>query len=842
MSDFGLRIGIEGEKEFKRAIADINSQMRVLGSEMKLVESRFSSQDNSVQALTARNDVLNKNIDAQKSKIESLRSALENAASSFGENDRRTQSWAVQLNNAEAQLNKMERELDSNTKALDGASETMDDTGKSADELGDKISESGKSAEDSERKFGGLSKTLKAVGVAMAAAVAAAAAGAVKLGKEVLAAYADYEQLVGGVDTLFKESSKTVQDYAANAYKTAGLSANEYMETVTGFSASLIQSLGGDTAKAAKYADMAISDMSDNANKMGSDMSSIQNAYQGFAKQNYTMLDNLKLGYGGTKSEMERLLEDARAISGIEYNIESYADVVSAIHVIQESMDITGTTAKEAEKTITGSLGAMKSSFKNFIVGLGRTDSDIEELCENIIEAFKNVLSNVTPIIQNIVGVIPPALDAIIVAVGDLLPLLLETCTSLFASVLSTLLVLLPKLIPVAIDAVLNIVNTIIENLPLLINAAVQIITALIAGLATALPTLIPTAVQAVITIVKSLIDNLPLILNAALKLITGLAEGLLAALPVLIEALPTIINSLIAFLVGAIPQIVETGIALLTSLVAALPTIIEAIVIALPQIIDGIINGVLGAIPQIIEAGIMLLVSLIQALPTIILTIVNALPQIISGIVNALIQNIPQIIQAGITLLTSLIKNLPTIIKEIIKAVPQIIAGLVSSFGSGVTQMADVGKNLVRGLWNGIQSLASWLWDKVSGWAKDLWGGITDFFGIKSPSKKFAELGKYMSQGLGIGFIDEMKSVDRDIVKSIPSDFDITARTHINTVTDDRSLYAAAYSGQNNSRSAGGQIVVQVPLYLDGKQITAATGTIQSLNNNTYKRALGVT
>ena len=194
----------------------------------------------------------------------------------------------------------------------------MDDTGKNADDLGDKIAESGKSAEDSERKFGGLSKTLKAVGVAMAAAVAAAAAGAVKLGKEVLAAYADYEQLVGGVDTLFKDSSKTVQDYAANAYKTAGLSANEYMETVTGFSASLIQSLGGDTAKAAKYADMAISDMSDNANKMGSDMSSIQNAYQ-VCKQNYTMLDNLKLGYGGTKTEMERLLEDARARDRVQY-------------------------------------------------------------------------------------------------------------------------------------------------------------------------------------------------------------------------------------------------------------------------------------------------------------------------------------------------------------------------------------------------------------------------------------------------------------------------------------------------------------------------------------------
>ena len=242
-----------------------------------------------MEALAARNKVLRKEIDEQTTKIDTLRKALQNAATSFGENDRRTQNWQIQLNNAEAALNDMNRELDENEKA---------------------IKEGGKAAEESGSKFEGFGKVLKTVGVALGAVAVAAGAAAVKLGKEVIAAYADYEQLVGGVDTLFKDSSQEIQRYAANAYKTAGLSANEYMETVTGFSASLIQSLGGDTKKAAKYADMAITDMSDNANKMGTDMSSIQNAYQGFAKQNYTMLDNLKLGYGGTKQEMERLRRD----------------------------------------------------------------------------------------------------------------------------------------------------------------------------------------------------------------------------------------------------------------------------------------------------------------------------------------------------------------------------------------------------------------------------------------------------------------------------------------------------------------------------------------------------
>ncbi len=271
---FGLKIGLEGEKEFKKALSEINQSFKVLGSEMKLVSSQFDKNDKSVQALSARNSVLNKEIEAQKSKIETLRAALQNASDSFGETDRRTQNWQIQLNNAEAALNDMERELSDNNAALEEANSNysragnaledmdseMDDVTDSADDMGDEIDEAGDAAEKSESKFKGLGTVLKTVGAAMGAVVIAAGAAAVKLGKEVIDAYADYEQLVGGVDTLFKDSSQELQSYAANAYKTAGMSANDYMETVTGFSASLIQSLGGDTEKAVKYADMAITD------------------------------------------------------------------------------------------------------------------------------------------------------------------------------------------------------------------------------------------------------------------------------------------------------------------------------------------------------------------------------------------------------------------------------------------------------------------------------------------------------------------------------------------------------------------------------------------------------
>lgn len=756
--DFGLKIGLEGEKEFKKALSEINQSFKVLGSEMKVVQSQFDKNDNSVEALTARNQVLNKEIEAQKQKIETLRQALANASESFGENDRRTQQWQIQLNNATAALNDMERELDRNNAALDDAEHEMDDVADSADDLEEELDDAGDAADDSEGKFSKLGGTLKTVGVAMGAVVTAAAAAAVSLGKAVVEAYSEYEQLVGGIDTLFKDSSASLQEYANNAYKTAGMSANDYMSTVTSFSAALISSLGGDTEAAVKYADMAITDMADNANKMGTDISMIQTAYQGFAKQNYTMLDNLKLGYGGTKTEMERLLADAQAISGIEYDISSYADVVEAIHVIQESMGIAGATAAEAEHTIEGSMNAMKAAIDNLIVGFGNADADIEQLCNNVVDAFQDVLTNITPVIENIISALPTALNALLATVGDLLPTLLDTVVDLFSQVLTTLLTLIPQLVPAIIEAVMTIVNTLIENLPLLVDAAVQIVVFLVKGIGSALPQLIPAAVEAIITIVQGLIDSLPMILDAALQLITGLAEGLLAAIPVLIAALPEIIMSIINFILDAIPQIIDTGIQLLTSLVAALPEIITAIVAAIPEIINGILDAVLGAIPQIIQAGIDLLISLIQALPQIITTIVAAIPEIISGIVNAVINNIPQIVQAGITLLTSLIKNLPTIIVEIVKAVPQIISGLVSALSKGVSQMAEVGGNLVKGLWQGIQSLASWLWNKVSGWISSIWDGICDFFGIASPSKEMGWVGEMLVEGLAGAINDNGK------------------------------------------------------------------------------------
>lgn len=328
-------------------------------------------------------------------------------------------------------------------------------------------------------------------------------------------------------------------------------------------------------------------------------------------------------------------------------------------------------------------------------------------------------------------------------------------------------------------------VEKLAEMLPRFLEFAMQMIATLATGIAQALPTLVPTLVQIVTDIVQVLIDNLPLLIDAALQLITGLAQGLINAIPVLIAAIPQIINSLVNGLLAAIPQIIQAGIDLLTSLITALPEIIATIITAIPEIINGIITALLENIPLIIQAGIDLLVALIQALPQIITTIVQAIPQIVSGIVNALVQNIPQIIQAGVQLFVALIQNLPTIIVEIVKAVPQIVAGIVSAFGSLVGEMVNAGANLLHGLWEGISSAASWLWDKVTGWAQGLVDGIKGFFGIHSPSTVFAEIGTNMADGVGVGFGDSMDGVSADMTAAMGGAGQLTAAEAVRAVND---------------------------------------------------------
>ena len=456
------------------------------------------------------------------------------------------------------------------------------------------------------------------------------------LGKSALDSVGQLEQNVGGVETLFGDAADAVIASADRAYQTAGMSANDYMSTVTSFSASLLQSLGGNTEEAAKVADMAIIDMADNANKMGTSMDMIQNAYQGFAKQNYTMLDNLKLGYGGTKTEMERLLADAEKLTGVKYDINNLNDVYQAIHAVQEEMGITGTTAKEAASTLEGSMASAKAAWDNFMNGSG----DADQLADAFATAADNIVKNLAEIIPRFAETLPALGGAIIAQIPGLVAAIVPAVLSAGQSVLKQLQdAVLDFDFAGTADKVVQMITGFIEGdgLGSLLDSLVTIFTGIVNGISSMLPSLLPTLIELISYVVTSLLDQLPAILDCALELILGLAQGILAALPVLIEALPEVISSIVEFLISAVPQIIDAGIELLMALVDALPVIIDALVDALPQIIKATVTALIAAAPQIAKAGIKLLGALIEAIPVIVVELAKAVPDIVAAIIDVL-------------------------------------------------------------------------------------------------------------------------------------------------------------------------------------------------------------
>lgn len=364
-----------------------------------------------------------------------------------------------------------------------------------------------------------------------------------------ISSYADYEQLVGGVETLYKTSADKVQQYAADAYKTSGLSANEYMNTATAFAASLVSSLGGDTEQAAELANTAISDMSDNSNKMGTAMSSIQDAYNGFAKQNYTMLDNLKLGYGGTKTEMERLIDDANKLNATQgkatnYTINSYADVVSAIHDVQNAMGITGTTSKEASTTIQGSVNATKSAWSNLVTGIADDNANFGQLISNFVDSATTAASNIIPRIEVALNGAAKLIESLVPPIMAELPSLIET--------------VLPQLAQSAVNIVQTLVTGISANAEQLIDSAIQIITVLGNGIYQMLPTVAQSALQIVLTLVSKLNENLPQMLDTAGQMLIAFVEGVSEHLPDIMLAAASIVETLLTYFIEHLPDIVE--------------------------------------------------------------------------------------------------------------------------------------------------------------------------------------------------------------------------------------------------------------------------------------------
>ncbi|MGQ4533372.1 phage tail protein [Dermabacteraceae bacterium P13138] len=770
--DFGLKIALQGEREFKKAITEINASFRVLGSEMKLVDAQFKRSDDAQAKYAAKGKVLAEQIAAQRDKINTLEAALKNAATNFGETDRRTLAWQTQLNNAKAALADLEGELEDNNKALSSFGDATDDAGDDArdaakdtgrledavDDLGDEMDTSGKKA----LSFG-----------------------------DVLKANLASEAIVAGVKAI-GSAIKAVGCGFVDAMKD-GVQYNATMESYTASFTTML----GDEAKAHKLvADLkakaastpyGMQDLADATRTLMSFGISAQDAqkYMGMlgdvAQGDKEKFSSLSLAFAQVSSAGKLTGQDLMQMINAGFNPleEISRKTGKSIGELKEEMSkgaISAEMVAEAFESATAEggrfYGAMENQSKTFNGQLSTLQDGVANLKGQLAGGLTEMLSgSLMPMVNGWVSALSEAfekdgVDGLITALGQViqealafiseqLPAFLDAALRIVTSLADGLIQALPAITEAATGLLIALVQGILQLLPELTTAAATMVATLASGIGEALPELIPAAIAAIVGIVQALIDNLPLLLDAALQLVTGLAQGIIEAIPVLIEALPALITSLLEFLVGAIPQLIEAGITLLTSLVEALPTIIETIVAALPEIIDAIINAVLGSLPLLIDAGVKLFVALVEALPTIITTIISAIPRIISSVLNAISSHIPQLMMMGVTLLTSLIRNLPTIISTIVSAIPQIVSGIVSAFGQGVSQMVSVGGNLVRGLWNGIQGLAGWLWNQVSSWASSIWDGITSFFGIHSPSRKMAWAGEMLARGLAAGIDD---------------------------------------------------------------------------------------
>ena len=609
------------------------------------------------------------------------------------------------------------------------------------------------------------------------------------LGKSALDSVGQLEQNVGGVETLFGDAADAVIASADRAYQTAGMSANDYMSTVTSFSASLLQSLGGNTEEAAKVADMAIIDMADNANKMGTSMDMIQNAYQGFAKQNYTMLDNLKLGYGGTKTEMERLLADAEKLTGVKYDINNLNDVYQAIHAVQEEMGITGTTAKEAASTLEGSMASAKAAWDNFMNGSG----DADQLADAFATAADNIVKNLAEIIPRFAETLPALGGAIIAQIPGLVAAIVPAVLSAGQSVLKQLQdAVLDFDFAGTADKVVQMITGFIEGdgLGSLLDTLVTIFTGIVNGISSMLPSLLPALIELISYVVTSLLDQLPAILDCALELILGLAQGILAALPVLIEALPEVISSIVEFLISAVPQIIDAGIELLMALVDALPVIIDALVDALPQIIRATVTALIAAAPQIATAGIKLLGALIEAIPVRVVELAEAVPDIVAAIIDVLAELPGLIGEVFAEIVTDLVEwgqqmlsnasmamsNMLSKVSGIIQELPgKIWTHLVNTVNKVVawgqqmvSNASTAASNMLSKVSSTLQQLPGKVWDYLSQAAQKVvtWGtqlaqkgaaAATRLFnsivnGLSSLPSKVAEIGGNIVSGIWNG------------------------------------------------------------------------------------------
>jgi phage-related protein len=549
-----------------------------------------------------------------------------------------------------------------------------------------------------------------------------AAAGIGKAIKSTLEAGGNLQQSFGGLDTIYGDAAEAAKQYASEA-AAAGISANDYAEQAVSFGASLKQAFAGDTTKAVEAANTAIMDMADNSAKMGTDIGMIQSAYQGFAKQNYTMLDNLKLGYGGTKGEMERLLEDAQKLSGVEYNIDNLGDVYDAIHVIQEDLGLTGVAAAEAEGTFTGSMGAMKASVENLLANLALGNDitgDIATLMGNV-RTF--VLKNLGPMVGNILAGIPE---------------LLSGAGTLIITSLNIVKNNSGEIAQMGIDFVVALVQAIVETVPYLIEAAFNLVAAL-----------------------GEALMNTDWI-QVGTDLITGLNESMELAAGEIFGADGNILTAFFQSLTAGLPQFLSVGVEVISNIVNGILENLPSLLTTAMEILFQFTSFLYQSLPEVMNAGVELLLNLVNGivdnLPTIVTTAVELMASFMAGIG----QQLPNILMKGIEIIGKLVAGLIQAIPKLVAAIPQIILAMVKTFLS--YDWFSIGKNILLGIKDGIVKSVSVVVEAAKEAAKSIWEAVKSFFSIGSPSKLMAYAGEMIDVGFANGITDNKGLVDSAI------------------------------------------------------------------------------
>lgn len=677
----------------------------------------------------------------------------------------------------------------------------------------------------------------------LAAITATVGAGVVALGKQAVSAYADYEQLVGGVETLFKNSASLVDKYADNAFKTAGMSANTYMENVTSFSASLLQSLGGDTAAAAKVADMAITDMSDNANKMGTGIGRITDAYQGFAKQNYTMLDNLKLGYGGTKTEMERLLADAQKITGIKYDISNLNDVYQAIHVIQSELGITGTTAKEASTTIQGSAASMKSALENMLVGLADDTQDFDGLLNNLIDSVGVFAQNIIPRVETALGGIaelvaklaPQIAAELPRLMADLMPEMIQAVKEVINSLFAGIGEVAPILSPVT-----SALSFLVENFESVLAVVIPLTAAMLAYKAA-------LAIENTIGLAKKALDGLTAsqwLLNAAtsastIGLVVAAIAALVAAVIVLWNTNEDFRNAVIAIwenVKAAIGAVVEALVGFFTQTIPeAWNNLGSFFTTEVPKIIQGVIKW-FDELPGNIGKAIGLVLSgIINFGKNAWTWVTTEFPKIIAGIISWFGQLPDKVWAQLLNALNKVKKWGSDLINTAKTEIPKFTKNVVDEIGKLPGKMLEIGKNIVHGIWNGITGAASWLGGKISGFVSGIVDGFKEGFNIHSPSRVMAnEIGRFLPPGITVGMDKAMPAALQDIKSQMSAMMEQARATisaeqaRLGATFNAQSTYQLAYAGSATQTQVGAEtpsFVIENHLIMNDRELAVAAG-----------------